>query len=53
MARWLQAFAYRTGPGAWTFVLAAALSFLTALATVSTKAMRSALSNPVDSLRYE
>jgi putative ABC transport system permease protein len=53
MTRWLQAFAYRTGPGAWTFILAAALSFLTALATVSTKAMRSALSNPVDSLRYE
>ncbi|MCJ7486603.1 MAG: ABC transporter permease [Candidatus Aminicenantes bacterium] len=53
MTRWLQAFAYRTGPGAWTFIVAAALSFLTALATVSTKAMRSALSNPVDSLRYE
>jgi len=53
MTRWLQAFAYRTGPGAWTFVLAAALSVLTALATVSTKAMSSALSNPVESLRYE
>ncbi len=53
MTRWLQSFAYRTGPGAWTFILAAGLSFLLALATVSTKAMRSALSNPVDSLRYE
>jgi len=53
MVRWLQGFAYRTGPNGWSFVLAAALSFLTALAAVSAKAVKSALSNPVESLRYE
>ncbi len=53
MVRWLQGFAYRTGPSGWPFVLAAALSFLTALAAVSAKAVKSALSNPVESLRYE
>jgi putative ABC transport system permease protein len=51
--RWLQGFAYRTGPSAGAFLLAAGLSFLTALATVSSKALKSALSNPVESLRYE
>jgi putative ABC transport system permease protein len=51
--RWLQGFAYRTGPGASPFLLAAGLSLLTALATVSSKAVKSALADPVDSLRYE
>jgi len=51
--RWLQGFAYRTGPGAGAFLLAAGLSFLAALATVSMRAARSAQANPVDSLRYE
>jgi putative ABC transport system permease protein len=51
--RWLQSFAYRTGPGAGAFLLAAGLSFLVALATVSSKSVKSALSNPVEGLRYE
>jgi putative ABC transport system permease protein len=53
MTRWLQSFAYRISMGIGTFVLAAALAFLVALLTVSFQAVKAALANPVDSLRYE
>jgi putative ABC transport system permease protein len=53
MNRWLQGFAYRMDIHAWVFVLSAALSLTIALVTVSYQAVRAALANPVDSLRYE
>jgi putative ABC transport system permease protein len=53
MNRWLQSFAYRMDIHAWIFVLSAALSLSIALITVSYQAIRAALANPVDSLRYE
>lgn len=53
MYRWLQGFAYRTSIGLWIFFLAAALAFVIALATVSFQAVKAALVNPVDGLRYE
>lgn len=53
LRRWLQNFAYRTTIGLWTFVLAAALAFVIALLTVSFQAVKAALANPVESLRYE
>ena len=53
MNRWLQSFAYRMDIHAWVFVLSAALSLSIALITVSYQAVRAALANPVDSLRYE
>ena len=53
MNRWLQDFAYRIGIGWWVFVLAGVLALLVALLTVSTQAIRAALANPVESLRYE
>jgi len=53
MNRWLQSFAYRMDIHPLIFVLSAALSLSIAMITVSYQAIRAALSNPVDSLRYE
>jgi putative ABC transport system permease protein len=53
MSRWLQNFAYHVNIGIGTFLLAAALALATALVTVSFQAVKTATSNPVDSLRYE
>jgi putative ABC transport system permease protein len=53
MKQWLQNFAYRIGIGLWVFVLASVLVFVIALATISFQAVKAALANPVDSLRYE
>jgi putative ABC transport system permease protein len=50
---WLQDFAYRVEIGWWTFALAGGLALFVATLTVSAQAMRAALANPVDSLRYE
>ncbi|MGH7452575.1 MAG: ABC transporter permease, partial [bacterium] len=53
MQRWLENFAYRIELGFGTFFLAAALALLIALLTVSHNAIKAALSNPVQALRYE
>jgi len=53
MDKWLQAFAYRVPMGWWMFVLAGGLAIVIALLTVSLQAIRSAIANPVDSLRPE
>jgi putative ABC transport system permease protein len=53
MQKWLQNFAYRTDLGWWVFALAGGLALLIALLTVSTQAIRAALANPVEALRYE
>jgi putative ABC transport system permease protein len=53
MSRWLENFAYRVNIGAGTFLFTAALALLIALLTVSYQAIRVALANPVESLRYE
>ncbi len=53
MNRWLQNFAYRIDIGWWVFALAGGLALLIAFATVSTQAIRAALANPVEALRYE
>jgi putative ABC transport system permease protein len=53
MNKWLQNFAYRTNIGPWIFVLSGLLVFVIALVTVSYQSIKAALSNPVDSLRYE
>jgi putative ABC transport system permease protein len=50
---WLQGFAYRTSPNIWVFGLSAAFSFFIAGLTVSYQSVKAALTNPVDSLRYE
>jgi len=53
MNRWLQNYAYRIHLGIWMFVAAGLVVFAVALMTVSYQAIRAALSDPVDSLRYE
>jgi putative ABC transport system permease protein len=53
MNTWLQNFAYRIDIGWWVFMLAGGLALLIALLTVSTQALRAALANPAEALRYE
>jgi len=53
MNKWLQNFAYKTNVSWWIFVSAALITFGIALITVSIKAIRAAIENPVKSLRIE
>jgi putative ABC transport system permease protein len=53
MNRWLENFAYKTSPGIRIFVLSGLLAFAIALATVGYQAVKAAVSDPIDSLRYE
>jgi putative ABC transport system permease protein len=53
MNRWLQNFAYQIEINIWTFIISALLTFLIALITVSYQSFKAAISNPVDSMRYE
>jgi putative ABC transport system permease protein len=53
MNKWLQNFAYRIDMSWWIFALAGGLALLIALLTVSWQAIRAAIANPVDALRYE
>lgn len=53
MRRWLDNFAYRIDLTLGTFLLAAGAALLIAFVTISTQTLRAALSNPVDTLRYE
>jgi cell division protein FtsX len=53
MNKWLQNYAYRTSIGIDIFILAAAAALFIAFLTVSFQAIRAAVSDPVDSLRYE
>lgn len=53
MNKWLQGFAYRIQISWWVFVVAGLVAILIALITVSFKAIRAAVANPVESLRSE
>ena len=53
MNQWLENFAYRTSLTPFTFILSAVIALLIALMTVSFQGLKTALSNPVESLRYE
>ena len=53
MNLWLQRFAYRIQIGVGVFILAAGLTFIIALATVSWQAIKAAITDPVRTLRYE
>jgi ABC-type antimicrobial peptide transport system permease subunit len=53
MRNWLQDFAYRASLGIFTFALAMVLALVIAVVSVSFQAIRAAVSNPADSLRYE
>lgn len=49
----LQNFAYRTELHWWVFLLSGGIALLIAVLTVSSQAIKAALANPVESLRYE
>jgi putative ABC transport system permease protein len=53
MNKWLQNFAYKTTLSWWIFMLATLITFAIALITVSIKAVKAAIANPVKSLRTE
>lgn len=53
MNRWLQNFAYKETIGLWPFIISAILALIVALFTVSYQSIKAALTDPVDSLRYE
>jgi putative ABC transport system permease protein len=53
MKNWLNDFAYRIDLAWWFFAVAGIMALLVALGTISFHAIRSALANPVNSLRSE
>ena len=53
MNKWLQDFAYRTTFSWWIFAISGALMLMVALLTLSIQTIRSAVANPVRSLRTE
>ena len=53
MNKWLQDFAYRVSISGWVFVSAGLAAILIALSTVGFQAIKSAIANPVKSLRTE
>ncbi len=53
ISKWLETFAYRTQITLTIFLLSGLVVLIIALATVSYQAIKAALTNPVESLRYE
>ncbi|MDP4245393.1 MAG: ABC transporter permease [Bacteroidota bacterium] len=53
MYKWLENFAYRTHLAWWVFLASCLLALVIALGTISVQAIRSAVANPVRSLRTE
>ncbi|MEO6673800.1 MAG: FtsX-like permease family protein, partial [Ginsengibacter sp.] len=53
MHNWLQSYTYRISIQWWVFALAAVLSVVIAILTVSYQAIKAAIANPVKSLRTE
>jgi putative ABC transport system permease protein len=53
MNKWLQSFAFRVEMEWWIFAFAGGLALFIALLTVSAQAIKAALANPVEALRYE
>ncbi len=53
MNEWLSDFAYRINVPFWTFALAGTLTLIVTLMTIGFQAVKSAMANPVNSLRTE
>jgi putative ABC transport system permease protein len=51
--KWLQDFAYRIDISWWVFVLSGGIALIIAIATVSVHAIKAAIANPIEALRYE
>jgi putative ABC transport system permease protein len=53
MDQWLSGFAYRTDMSLLLYIMAAVGAVVIALLTVSSQAIKAALTNPAHTLRYE
>lgn len=53
MNGWLENFAYRINFNIWIFILSGVTALVIAMITVSYQAIKAAIANPVESLRYE
>jgi putative ABC transport system permease protein len=53
MNRMLEVYAYRISLDVWIFLAAGAMALILAVTTVSYQAVKAALTNPVETLRYE
>ncbi len=53
MSRWLETFANRIDIGIWFFIEAGVIAVIIAIGAVSIKSIITAMSNPVEALRYE
>jgi putative ABC transport system permease protein len=53
MSKWLEGFAYRVRIGGWVFVFAAGAAVVVTVVTISFRAVRAAVANPVKSLKSE
>jgi len=53
MEKWLQNFAYKTEIGTFTYLMSGCFALLIAIITVSFQTIKTAISNPVDALKYE
>ena len=53
MNQWLQSFAYRVEISWWIFLVAGLTALGVAWLTVSYQALRAAMANPIEALRYE
>jgi putative ABC transport system permease protein len=53
MNRWLDGFAFRSSLSVWIFLVSGAAALLIATITVSSQVIKAALTNPVQSLKYE
>jgi putative ABC transport system permease protein len=53
MNQWLQNFAYKIELSLWVFIASGATTLLVAMITVSVQAIKSAVADPVHSLRNE
>jgi putative ABC transport system permease protein len=53
MHKWLQNFAYRSSLNPLLFVMAGVLSLVIAALPVGYQALKAAVADPIDSLRYE
>jgi len=53
LTKWLENFAYKVDITVLTFILSGIIALLIALLTVSFQAMKAAIANPVEALKYE
>jgi len=53
MDRWLESFPYRMEISSWTFIIAGSLVLLIAFLSVSSQALKAAMTKPAETLKYE